>query len=441
VAAKLDALAVVATGDDQRIEAERQRQELLLAESGKQLAMLAERERQLPRTVRHNDDDDDDDDAGLDKASTPAAESWKSLFASRTTTRAGHAAAAASLQVLSEFSDKATGIGGDIGCGGGGGGGGGDGGGGGCGGGGGGGGPGPLTQPPQHQQHTDQMRKRMEALRQEALSAQNLLHDTQQRLDVALELVVQQQQLLHKLGASPTSLLPIIKPNAVAPVVVRDANVNAKQRWRAHSDLDGSSSTSNSSAINTSASTSAINSDVGSNVGSSHHQPHTDEEDAACMAFSAPRDQALELHSSKATTQRSGDSDSSSLEIGADGGADPSMTALTSTVGHTLGRRAPRRVVRRIVPKSAATTGQQQQRSVLNDRRQVTFSPSATGSAAPAAEALEALEAARHRKKAADAKARAAKARKALSPEYMRKAAAAMFKKASVAQQNATQRK
>ena len=59
--------------------------------------------------------------------------------------------------------------------------------------------------------------------------------------------------------------------------------------------------------------------------------------------------------------------------------------------------------------------------------------------AAPAAEALGALEGARQRKKAADAKARAAKARKALSPEYMRKAAAAMLEKASVAQQNATQ--
>ena len=72
--------------------------------------------------------------------------------------------------------------------------------------------------------------------------------------------------------------------------------------------------------------------------------------------------------------------------------------------------------MRRIVPKSAATTGQQQRRSVLNDRRQ--------------------LEAARQRK---EAEARAAKARKALSPEFMRKAAAAMFEKASVAQQNATQ--
>jgi hypothetical protein len=61
VAAKLDALAVVATGDDQRIEAERQRQEQLVAESAKQLAMLAERERQLPRTVRRDDDDEDDD--------------------------------------------------------------------------------------------------------------------------------------------------------------------------------------------------------------------------------------------------------------------------------------------------------------------------------------------------------------------------------------------
>jgi hypothetical protein len=96
--------------------------------------------------------------------------------------------------------------------------------------------------------------------------------------------------------------------------------------------------------------------------------------------------------------------------------------------------------VRRIVPKSAGTTGKQQRRSVLNDRRQATSSPSATGSdnaAAPAA--FGSLEAARQRKKAADAKARAAKARKALSPEYMRKAAAAMYEKASVAQQNATQ--
>jgi hypothetical protein len=32
-----------------------------VAESAKQLAMLAERERQLPRTVRRDDDDEDDD--------------------------------------------------------------------------------------------------------------------------------------------------------------------------------------------------------------------------------------------------------------------------------------------------------------------------------------------------------------------------------------------
>jgi hypothetical protein len=50
------------------------------------------------------------------------------------------------------------------------------------------------------------------------------------------------------------------------------------------------------------------------------------------------------------------------------------------------------------------------------------------------------MKAARQRQKAADAKARAAKARRALSPEYMRKAAAAMFETASVEQQNATQR-
>ena len=155
---------------------------------------------------------------------------------------------------------------------------------------------------------------------------------------------------------------------------------------------------------------------------------------------SAPRDQVLELHSGETTTLRNLDSDSSSPEI-EDDRADPSMTAVTPTVGQRLGRRASGRFVRRIVPKSAATTGQQQRRSVLNDRRHVT-PPSATGSdnaAAPAAEALGSLEAARQRKKAADAKARAAKARKALSPEYMRKAAAAMFEKASVAQQNATQ--
>jgi hypothetical protein len=88
--------------------------------------------------------------------------------------------------------------------------------------------------------------------------------------------------------------------------------------------------------------------------------------------------------------------------------------------------------------------GQQQRRSVPNDRQQVVSSPSATGSdnaAAPASEALDALKAARQRQKAADAKARAAKARRALSPEYTRKAAAAMFETASVAQQNATQRK
>ena len=424
MAAQLDALAVVATGDDQRIEAERQRQQQLVSESAKQLAMLAERERQLPHTVRRDDDDEDDHDddeddhdIGHDRASTLAAAQWKSLVASRTTTRAGHAAATASLQVLSQFSDEATGCGG----------------------------PGPLTRPPQHQQHRDQTLKRVEALRQEALSAQAYLHDMHQRLEAALEVVVQQQQLLHELGASPTSLLPrvgllrpSIKRNAVAPVVV----------WRAHSDLDGSSSASSSSAssssaINsasssTSSSTSAINSGINSDVGSSN-EPHTDQEDAANMAdVCAPRDQALELHSSEATTLRNLDSDSSSSEIG-DDRADPSMTAVT-TVGHRLGRRASRRFVRRIVPKSAATT-QQQRRSVLNDRRQVTSSPSATGSynaAAPAAEALGALEAARQRQKAADAKARAAKARKALSPEYMRKAAAAMFEKASV-QQNATQ--
>ncbi len=417
MAAKLDALAVVATGDDQRIEAERQRQEQLVAESANQLAMLAERERQLPRTVRRDadddaddeDDDDDDDDVGHDRASTLAAAQWKSLVASRTTTTAGHAAATASLQVLSQFSDEATGSGG----------------------GGGGGGPGPLTQPPQHQQHRDQTLMRMEALRNEALSAQAYFHEEHRRLEVALKAVVEQQQL-HELGASPTSLMPRvgllrprIKRNTVAPVVVRDANAGAKQRRRAHSDLDDSSSTS---AIN-----SAINSDV--------NQPHTDQENAARMTdVSAPRDQALELHSSEATTMRNFDSDASSPEI-EDDRADPSMTAVTPMVGHRLGRRAPRRVVRRIVPKSAATT-QQQRRSVLNDRRQATSSPSATGSenaAAQAAEAFGSLEAARQRKKAADAKARAAKARKALSPEYMRKAAAAMFEKASVAQQNATQ--
>jgi hypothetical protein len=205
--------------------------------------------------------------------------------------------------------------------------------------------------------------------------------------------------------------------------------------------------------------------------------------------LSAPRDQALEVHIREAATLRNGDSEISSPEIGDDQGAHPSTTAVTPKVGHRFARRAPRRVVRRIVPKSAATTGQQQRRSVLNDRRQATSSPSATGSdnaaalarqqkkatdakartakarealspeymrkaaaamfenasvtqqnaAAPAAGVLEALEAARQRKKAADAKARATKARKALSSEYMRKAAAVMFEKASVAQQNATQ--
>jgi hypothetical protein len=282
------------------------------------------------------------------------------------------------------------------------------------------------------------MLKRVEALRQEALSAQASFHEEHRRLEVALKAVVEQQQL-HELGTSPTSLMPRvgllrprIKHSAVAPVVVRDANAGAKQRRRADSDLDDSSSTSSS--------TSAINSAINSDVGSSSNQPHTGQGDAAHMAaVSAPRDQALEL---KATTLRNGDPDSSSSTIGDDGGADPSLTdkAVTPTVGHGLGRRASRRFVRRIVPKSAATTGQQQRRSVLNDRRQATSSPSATGSdnaAAPAA--FGSLEAARQRKKAADAKARAAKARKALSPEYMRKAAAAMFEKASVAQQNATQ--
>jgi hypothetical protein len=438
VAAKLDALAVVATGDDQQIEAERQRQQQLVAESGKQLAMLAERERQLPRTVRRDDDDeDDDDDVGHGRASLLAAAQWKSLVASRTTTRAGHAAATASLQVLSQFSDEAKGIGGDSGCGGG---------------GGGGGGPGPLTRPPQHQQRRDQMLKRMEALRQEALSAQAYLHDTHQRLEVALEVVAQQQQQQHELGASPTSLLPRVgllrpstKHNRVSPVVVRDANARAKLRWRAHLDLDGCSSASSSSAINSSSSASAINSAINSDVNSdasdvgSSNLPHTDQEDAARMAdVSASRDQALELHNSEANTLRNGDLDSTSSEIGDDGGAD--MTAVTSTLGHSLGRRAPRRVVRRIVPKSAATTGQQQRPSVLNDRRQVTSSPSAPCSDNPAAPAAEALEAARQRQKAADAKARAAKARKALSPEYMRKAAAAMFENAaSVAQHNDTE--
>jgi hypothetical protein len=417
VAAKLDALAVVATGDDNRIEAERQRQQQLVAESAKQLAMLAEKERQLPRTVRRDDDDEDDDDdddeddgVRHDRVSTLAAAQWKSLVASRTTARAGHAAATASLQVLSQFSGKATGLGGDSGCSGG--------------GGREGGGLGPLTRPPQHQQHRDQMLKRVEALRQEALSAQASFHEEHRRLEVALKEVVEQQQL-HELGTSPTSLMPLvrllrprIKHNAVVPVVVRDANAGAKQRRPA-------------------------NSDINSDVGSSSNQPHTDQEDAAPMTdVSAPRDQALELHSSEATTMRNLASDSSSSTIGDDGGADPSMTAVTPTVGHRLGRRAPRRVVRRIVPKSAATTGQQQRRSVLNDRRRVTSSPSATGSdnaAALAAEALGALEAARQQTKAADAKARVAKARKALSPEYMRKAAAAMFEKAFVAQQNATQ--
>ncbi len=202
MAAKLDALAVVATGADQRIEAERQRQEQLVAESAKQLAMLAGRERQqrerhLPRTVRLDDDDDDDHDdhdIGHDRVSTLAAAQWKSLIASRTTARAGHAAAMASLQVLSQFSDEATGLGGDSGCGGG--------------GGGEGGRSGPLTRPPQHQQHRDQMLKRMEALRQEALSAQAYFHEEHQRLKVALEVVVEQQQLLHELGTSPTSLMP-----------------------------------------------------------------------------------------------------------------------------------------------------------------------------------------------------------------------------------------
>jgi hypothetical protein len=321
------------------------------------------------------------------------------------------------LQVLSQFSDEATGSGG-----------------------GGGGGLGPLNRPPQHQQHRNQMLKRVEALRQEALSAQAYFHEEHQRLKVALKAVVEQQQLLHELGASPTSLMPrvgllrpSIKRNAVAPVVVRDANAGAKQRRRARSDLDDSSSTSSS--------TSDINSAISSDV----NQPHTDQEDAAHIAdVSAPRDQVLELHSGETTTLRNLDLDSSSPEIEDDRAdpdrADPSMTAVTPTVGQRLGRRSSGRFVRRIVPKSAATT-QQQRRSVLNDRRHVTPSPSATGSdnaAAPAA--FGSLEAARQRKKAADAKARAAKARKALSPEYMRKAAAAMFEKASVAQQNAAQR-
>jgi hypothetical protein len=400
----------------------------MLAESERQ-----QRERQLPRTVRRDgddedadeDDDEDDDDVRHDRVSTLAAAQWKSLMASRTTAREGHAAATASLQVLSQFSDEATGSGG----------------------GGEGGGLGPLTRPPQHQQHRDQMLKRMEALRQEALSAQAYYHEEHRRLEVALKAVVEQQQLLHELGASPTSLRvgllrPSIKRNAVAPVVV----------WRAHSDLDGSSSAINSaSSTSSTSSTSAINSAINcaincaknSDVGSSSNQPHTGQGDAAHMAdVSAPRDQALELHSSEATALRNGESDSSSPEIGNDGGADPSLTeAVTPTVGHGLGRRASRRFVRRIVPKSAATTGQQQRRSVLNDRRQATSSPSPTGSdnAAAAPGAFGSLEAARQRKKAADAKARAAKARKALSPEYMRKAAAAMFEKASVAQQNATQ--
>jgi hypothetical protein len=254
---------------------------------------------------------------------------------------------------------------------------------------------------------------------------------------------VQKQQLLHELGASPTSFLPRvgllrprIKHNAVAPVV-----------WRAQSDLDGSSSASSSTinSASSSSNSSAINSSAINSDGSSN-QPHTDQEDAARVEdVSAPRDQVLELHSGETTTLRNLDLDSSSPEIEDDRAdpdrADPSMTAVTPTVGQRLGRRASGRFVRRIVPKSAATTGQQQRRSVLNDRRHVT-PPSATGSdntAAPAAEALGSLEAARQRKKAADAKARAAKARKALSPEYMRKAAAAMFEKASVAQQNATQ--
>ncbi len=370
-----------------------------MAESAKQLAMLAERERQqrgrqLLRTVRRDDDDehddedddeDDDDDVGHDRVSTLAAAQWKSLMASRTTARAGHAAATASLQVLSQFSDEATGSGWGS-----------DGGGGGVG-----GRSGPLTRPPQHLQRRHQMLNRMEALRQETLSAQANLQEEHQRLRVALEVVVQQQQL-HELRASPTSLLPrvgllrpSIKRNAVAPVVV----------WRAHSDLDRSSSaidSASSTSSTSSTSTSAINSAINSVVNSDVDQPHTDQEDAAR----------------------------------------PSLTAVTPMVGHRLARRAPRRVLRRIVPKSAATTGQQQRRSVLNYRRQATSSPSATGSgnaAAPAAEALGALEAARQQKKAADAKARAAKARKALSPEYMRKAAAAMFEKASVAQQNVTQ--
>jgi hypothetical protein len=234
VAAKLDALAVIATGDDNRIEAERQRQQQLVAESAKQLAMLAERERQrrerqLPRTVRRDDDDEDDDDVGHDRASTLAAAQWKSLMASRTTARAGHAAATASLQVLSQLSGEATGLGGDSGCSGG--------------GGREGGGLGPLTRPPQHQQHRDQMLKRMEALRQEALSAQASFHEEHRRLEVALTEVVEQQQL-HELGTSPTSLMPRvrllrprIKHNAVAPVVVRDANAGAKQRRRADSDI------------------------------------------------------------------------------------------------------------------------------------------------------------------------------------------------------------
>jgi hypothetical protein len=188
-------------------------------------------------------------------------------------------------------------------------------------------------------QHRDQMLKRVEALRQEALSAQACFHEEHQRLKVALEAVVEQQQLLHELGASPTSLLPrvgllrpSIKRNAVAPVVVRDANVGAKQRRRADSDLDDSTSTSSS--------TSAINSAISSDV----NQPHTDQEDAARIArmtdVSAPRDQALELHSSEATTMRNLASDSSSSTIGDDGGADPSMTAVTPTLRRTAERHS-----------------------------------------------------------------------------------------------------